>query len=160
MNRSVRILLLILLGFTLVWAGFQRERKLLVITNGLPGFINRYPKPPTGNYGMQLKGLLQFNPSPKMQSSILFGITFTLLAAGIIYLLTLNRKLTILTALLYLLLLFLCFILLQLGTTGMDYRLSIGLAHSIEDIVLSPFLLMVLIVLLKLNNSIRLEKGS
>ena len=156
MYRPVRIALLVLFGFLLLWTGFQRERKLLVLREGVPVLINRYPKPPTGNYGMQLKGLLNFNPSPKLQSSILFGIAFTLLAAAIIFILTLSKKLTVFTAALYILLLFLCFILLQLGSAGVDYRLSIGLAHYLEDIVLAPFLLMVLIVILKLNNSIRL----
>jgi hypothetical protein len=155
MKQVVRILLLVTCIVLLIWAGFAREWKLLVVQDGLPTLINRYPKPPTGDYGMQLKGIFSFNPSPKLQSSILFGLLFTALATAIAGLLTMSRKFAALTAILYCGLLFLCFVLLQLGATGMDYRLSIGLSHYLEDIILSPFVVMVLVVLLKMNGSLK-----
>jgi hypothetical protein len=159
MKKAVRILLLAGCILLLIWAGYTREWKLLVMQNGLPTLINRYPKPPTGDYSMQLQGIFSFNPSPKLQSSILFGILFTALASAIIGLLTESRKFAALTAALYCGLLFLCFVLLQLGVTGVDYRLSIGLSHYLEDIILSPFVVMVLVVLLKMNGSLKTLKS-
>lgn len=159
MKQAIRVLLLVSCILLLIWAGFTREWKLLVIEKGFPTLINRYPKPPTGDYGMQLKGIFSFQPSPKLQSSILFGLLFTALSTAIIGLLTLSKRYAALTAVLYCSLLFLCFVLLQLGATGVDYRLSIGLSHYLEDMVLSPFVVMVLVVLLKLNGSIKSLKS-
>lgn len=134
----------------------DQDPKLLVFKNGLPTFFNRYPKPATGDYKMQLQGLISFNPSPKLQSSVLFGLIFTILAATIIGCISNSKKYAKLTTLLFCGMLLLCFILLQIGAMGIDYRLSIGLAHYLEDIVLSPFIIMALIVLLKINDSVRL----
>lgn len=156
MKRITGILLLAVVVLLMLWTGYVRERKLLVIKQGIPELINRYPKPPTENYGMQLKGLFRFNPSPKLQSSVLFGLLFTAYAALITLLLTHSKKLTLLTTALYLSLLLLCFLLLQLGALGVNYHLSIGLSHYLEDIVLSPFLLMLLVVLFRLNGSIKI----
>lgn len=42
-----------------------------------------------------------------------------------------------------------CFILITLNGVGVDYRLSAGLAHYLEDLFLSPFFIMVFIVIIK-----------
>jgi hypothetical protein len=41
-----------------------------------------------------------------------------------------------------------CFALITIGNLGVDYRLSYGLSHYIEDLFLSPFILMMLLPLI------------
>jgi hypothetical protein len=60
-----------------------------------------------------------------------------------------NVFLAKITTLLFLGFMILCFVLILLNGAGVDYRLSAGLAHYLEDLFLSPFPLLIIIVIIK-----------
>lgn len=146
MNKTIRYSLIAFLLLMLIAAGFARETKLLVFRDGFIHLINRYPKAPTTSY---------FSMSPKLQSSILFSLLFTSLSAGILYLLTQSSRIATATVIIYLSFMALCFVLLKLGSAGVDYRLSTGLSHYLEDLFLSPFLILATIVLFQFTGLIK-----
>ena len=146
----LRWILLALLSAGLVWTGFKRERKLLIIEEGCPVFINRYPKPTVALFEKnEMKGTFGIRIPAKLQSAVLFSLLFMLFAAGILYLYSgslLTAKITIAAYFIYMVL---CSLLLKMGDWGVDYRLSTGLSHYLEDLFLSPFLILALIVVIK-----------
>lgn len=99
-----------------------------------------------GNFGIRL--------SAKLQSSVLFSLLYAFFAASILGLFARSAKIARLTVLVYLLYMLLCFVLLKLGEAGADYRLSTGLSHYLEDLFLSPFLLLALLVLVHFNRKL------
>jgi hypothetical protein len=150
MNLSqIRIPLLILFSIIMLWIGFRREDKLLVVKNYVPTFINRYPKESVTNYQNVMKGMSGFKLAPRLQSSILFSLSYLVLATIIVYLLSLSATIAKLTAALYFAYMVFCFALIELGTFGVDNRISIGLPHYLEDLFLSPFFVLALAVLIK-----------
>lgn len=156
MNRSMamilRRILLGILGLGLIWTGYKREHKLLIIEEGVPVFINRYPKPTVANFEKnEMKGTFGFRLPAKLQSSVLFSILFLLFASGILGIFSRSKRVAMITGIAYLFYMVFCFILLKLGDAGVDYRLSTGLSHYLEDLFLSPFLILALIVLIHFN---------
>jgi hypothetical protein len=148
----LRLTGLFLLGTALIWTGYKREHKLLIIEEGVPVFINRYPKPAVAVFEKQeMKGTLGIKLPAKLQSSVLFSTLFLLLASAILGIYSRSKKVAFVTAAAYMGYMVLCFLLLKLGDMGVDYRLSTGLSHYLEDLFLSPFLILALIVLVHFN---------
>lgn len=149
MSPVFRYLLIALFSVTMIWLGFKRERNLIIVNENSLQFINRYQEFPKTDYKSEMKNFSAFHLSYKLQSSLLFSLFFTVLAVAILYLFSSSTLIAKLTLLLYLAYFVLCFIFIQLGNFGFDYRLSYGLSHYLEDLFLSPFFVMALIVLLK-----------
>ncbi|MFN8154234.1 MAG: hypothetical protein U0Y08_08095 [Bacteroidia bacterium] len=149
---AIRWSFLAILAIGMVWTGFKRERKLLIIEQGIPTFINRYPKPTVAAFEKnEMKGTFGIKIAAKLQSSVLFSFIFMLFAAGILAIYSESLKVGKTAIIFYLLFMVLCFILLKLGDWGVDYRLSTGLSHYLEDLFLSPFLILALIVLIRFS---------
>jgi len=87
------------------------------------------------------RNLLVFNT----HSVFKFVHIYLILTSAIIHLLFKQKKYTKITAGLFAFYMIICFALIQLGTFGVDYHLSVGLSHYLEDLFLSPFPLMLLI---------------
>lgn len=137
---------IIIAAALMVWLGFKRERYLMLPAKGLNiEFINKYPRKAVTDYEKEMAGLSGFSLSPKLTSSILYSISFALLTGLIIHLAFLNKKYTVITLLLFLAYMIVCFLLILSKNAGLPYELSVGLSHSIEDLFLSPFILMLLI---------------
>lgn len=159
-HPTLRWILIVLLAIGMVWTGFQRERKLLIVEEGFPTLINRYPKPKVAEFEKQeMKGTFGVKIPAKLQSSVLFSFLFMIFAAGILSLYSRSVKTGKITAVFYLAFMMLCFILLKLGDLGVDYRLSTGLSHYLEDLFLSPFLILALIVLIRFTNNMKGNPG-
>lgn len=151
----LRRLLFVLLTAGLVWTGFQRERKLLIVEAGVPMFIPRYPKHTVAEFERTgMKGTFGVKLPAKLQSSVLFSLLYAFFAATILGLFARSVKIARLTVLVYLIYMVLCFALLKMGDAGVDYRLSTGLSHYLEDLFLSPFLLLALLVLIHFNGKL------
>jgi hypothetical protein len=133
----------------IVWIGFQRELKLLVIQGSALTFINKYPRTSVANYETEMKSMGSFHLSPKLQSSIFFSLIYLTVSTLIVFFVSNNKFLAKLTAILFLAFMILCFFLITLNGIGVDYRLSAGLAHYLEDLFLSPFPLLIIIVIIK-----------
>jgi hypothetical protein len=67
----------------------------------------------------------------------------------LIGLISMRKSLAKITAFFFIITMFMCFILISLKGIGFDYRLSAGLAHYLEDLILSPFFILVFIVIIK-----------
>ena len=76
-----------------------------------------------------------------------------LFAAGILFLYSGSALIAKITGVAYLIYMILCSVLLKMGDMGIDYRLSTGLSHYLEDLFLSPFLILALIVVIKVVKS-------
>ncbi len=160
-HPALRWIFIVLLAIGMVWTGFQRERKLLIIEEGIPTLINRYPKPKVAAFEKQeMKGTFGVKIPAKLQSSVLFSFLFMIFAAGILSLYSRSVKTGKITAVFYLAFMVLCFILLKLGDLGVDYRLSTGLSHYLEDLFLSPFLILALIVLIRFSHNMKGHPGT
>lgn len=153
LHSSLRWILLAVLAAGMVWTGFKRERNLLIIEEGFPTLINRYPKAQVAEFERnEMKGSFGFKLPAKLQSSVLFSVLFMLFAAGILTLYSGSLKTGKITIAFYLVFMLLCFVLLKMGDAGIDYRLSTGLSHYLEDLFLSPFLILALIVIIRVTN--------
>jgi hypothetical protein len=134
----------------LLYAGFQREKKLLILEQGKFCFIPRYPKPVVAQFEkFEMQGTLGIRLPVKLQSVVFYSLLFTLLNTVIVGLYSRSRLLARFTAVLYLAYMLVCFVLLKLGDLGVDYRLSTGLSHYIEDLFLSPFLILAFIAIIR-----------
>lgn len=145
-----RAVVLIFLSILLVWLGFKRETKLLIVEQGVPVFINRYPKPKVAEFeNKDMKGTLGIKIPVKLQSAALFSFLFMI--SGSLLLLVYARSVFIgkLWAVVNVLYMLVCITLLKLGGLGVDYRLSTGLSHYLEDLFLSPFLILAMAALLR-----------
>lgn len=146
----IRWILIVMLAVSLVWLGFKRERKLLIVEKGIPVFINRYPKPAVAEFEKkEMKGTLGIRLPAKLQSAVCFSLLFTVCGATLLLIYARSvfiGKLWVVVNVIYMLV---CLILLKLGDMGVDYRLSTGLSHYLEDLFLSPFLILAMTVLLK-----------
>ncbi len=141
---------IIVLTILLVFFGFKRERKLLIIEKGAITFINRYPKPEVARFEKnEMKGNFGIKIPAKLQSAVLFSILYLLLASALLLLYSRSVFIAKLIALTYSVYMIVCFLLLKLGDWGVDYRLSTGLSHYLEDLFLSPFLIMALAAFIK-----------
>ncbi|MBK9636626.1 MAG: hypothetical protein IPO63_01940 [Bacteroidetes bacterium] len=146
----LRWLLIALFAILLLNIGFKREKKLLIIEKGVPTFINRYPKKDVAKFEKTaMKGTFGIKIPSKLQSAVLYSFLFMVIGATILYLY--SKSLFILKAivLLYLGYMLVSFLLLKLGDFGVDYRLSTGLSHYLEDLFLSPLLFLAIIAFVK-----------
>lgn len=148
-SEKLKYFLAVLLFIFIVWIGFQRELKLLVVQDSSLTFINKYPRTSIANYEAEMKSMTSFHLSPKLQSSIFFSLIYLATSTLIVFLVSNNKFLAKLTAILFLAYMVLCFVLITLNGLGIDYRLSAGLAHYLEDLFLSPFPLLIIIVIIK-----------
>jgi hypothetical protein len=147
---SLRWLLIILFSLSLVYIGFKREKKLLIIEKGIPTFIDRYPKKNVSVFEKtEMKGTFGIKIPAKMQSAVLFSLLFLSLGSIILYLYSKSLFIAKVIALLYLGYMVLSFLLLKLGDLGVDYRLSTGLSHYLEDLFLSPLIFLAVIAFIK-----------
>ena len=149
LSSPLRISLVIILSLVMLWFGLRRDDKLIVMKNYRFTFVNRYPKEQITNYESVMNNLKGFRLPARLQSSIFYSLSYLILATLITYLLSLSAFIAKLTAGLYGSYMILCFILIKIGTLGVDYRLSIGLSHYLEDLFLSPFFVLTLIVIIK-----------
>lgn len=134
----------------LLYVGFQREKKLLILEQGKFSFIPRYPKPAVAQFEKhEMQGTLGIRLPVKLQSVVFYSLLFTLLNTVIVGVYSRSRPLARFTAVLYLAYMLVCFVLLKLGDLGVDYRLSTGLSHYIEDLFLSPFLILAFIAIIR-----------
>jgi len=134
----------------LLYVGFQREKKLLILEQGKFSFIPRYPKPAVAQFEKhEMQGTLGIRLPVKLQSVVFYSLLFTLLNTVIVGVYSRSPLLARFTAVLYLAYMLVCFVLLKLGDLGVDYRLSTGLSHYIEDLFLSPFLILAFIAIIR-----------
>jgi hypothetical protein len=144
--KSARWAVVFVLTVLLIYFGFKRELYLLVFdSHSFLKFLNRYPRVAVTDFKKEMSGMLGFSLSPKLTSSILFSLIYTVLASAIIYFIFLSRKYARFTAIIYISYMIVCYMLIMAGNAGVDYRLSYGLSHYLEDLFLSPFPLMLLI---------------
>jgi len=156
LDRLVRIsgltrgAILVLLSTGLLWAGFKREKRLLIIEQGIPTFINRYPKPAVALFEKtQMKGTLGIRLPAKLQSAVLYSLIFMFLSALLLMIYLKSVTAGKLIIVFYLFYMTACMILLKLGDMGVDYRLSTGLSHYLEDLFLSPFIILAFVAFAK-----------
>jgi hypothetical protein len=149
-SSPLRWLFIILLAFLLIFVGFKREKNLLIIENGIPTLINRYPKKNVAVFEKTaMKGTLGIKIPAKLQSAVLFSFLFMVLGASILYLYSKSIFIAKVILLFYLGYMVLSFLLLKLGDLGVDYRLSTGLSHYLEDLFLSPLIFLAVIAFIK-----------
>lgn len=149
-SDPLRWSLILILTLSMIWVGFKRESKLLIIEKGIVTFINRYPKPTVAKFEKtEMKGTFGIKLPAKLQSSVIYSFLFFFLGTGILLLYSRSVFIAKVVSLMYLIYMVVCFALLKLGDLGVDYRLSTGLSHYLEDLFLSPFLIIALAVLIK-----------
>lgn len=144
-NLSINNLLAVISFFILLFFGWKREDKLLVISQSGFHFLNKYPKTEITNYSNEVSNLVIFHLSPKLQSSIFFSIIYIILSYLVLYFHTQDHYLGKIMVVAYVLYMVLSFVFLTLYNFNIDYRLSAGLAHYLEDLFLSPLILMAFI---------------
>ncbi len=148
-NKLLRYLIIAVVVIFLLWIGLQRESQLLVIGNHGFTFINRYPRIAVTNFQSEMNNMGSFSFSPKLQSSVFFSCCYLIASSLLIGLISQKKSLAKMTAIFFAAYMIICFILITLNGVGVDYRLSAGLAHYLEDLFLSPFFIMVFIVIIK-----------
>lgn len=146
----LRWLLIVLFAIILINIGFKREKKLLILEKGVPTLINRYPKKNVAVFEKtEMKGTFGIKIPAKLQSAVLFSLLFMVLGAVILYLYSQSIFIAKVITLLYIGYMVLSFFLLKLGDIGVDYRLSTGLSHYMEDLFLSPLIFLAVIAFIK-----------
>jgi hypothetical protein len=149
-SSPLRWFLIVLFAILLINVGFKREKKLLIIENGIPTLINRYPKKDVSKFEKtSMKGIFGIKIPAKLQSAVFFSLLFLVLGTSILYLYSKSTFIAKIIALLYLGYMVLSFLLLKLGDLGVDYRLSTGLSHYLEDLFLSPLIFLAVIAFIK-----------
>ncbi|MFN5347541.1 MAG: hypothetical protein ACK5B3_09985, partial [Bacteroidota bacterium] len=153
-NNILAFLLLMLLLFF----GWKREDKLLVISQKGFQFLNKYPKTEITNYTNEVSNLASFQLSPKLQSSIFFSLIYIILCYLILILHSRDKYLGKILVVTYFLYMSLSFVFLTLYNFKVDYRLSAGLAHYLEDLFLSPLILMAFVTMHHLKEKLQENK--
>lgn len=149
-SSPLRWLLIVLFAIILINVGFKREKKLLIIEKGIPTLINRYPKKDVAIFEKkEMKGTLGIKIPAKLQSAVLFSLLFMVLGTAILFLYSQSIFIAKVITLLYFGYMILSFLLLKLGDIGVDYRLSTGLSHYLEDLFLSPLIFLAVIAFIK-----------
>lgn len=147
---SLRWLLIFLFSISLIYIGFKREKKLLIVEKGIPIFINRYPKKNVSVFEKTvMKGTFGIKVPAKIQSAVIFSLLFLILGSSILFFYSKSLLIAKVIALIYLGYMLLSFLLLKLGDFGVDYRLSTGLSHYLEDLFLSPLIFLAVIAFIK-----------
>ena len=145
----------ILLIGILIFFDWKREDQLLVISKSGFKFLNKYPKTEITNYSSEMNNMISFHLSAKLQSSIFFSIVYAILCFLVIYVYTKDKNFGKIIFASYLLYMVLSFVFLTLYNFNVDYRLSAGLAHYLEDLFLSPFILMAFITIYHLKEKLQ-----
>ena len=146
----IRWTLIVVLSVLLLFFGFKRENKLVILEKGVITFINRYPKPTVARFEKtEMKGTFGIKLPAKLQSAVFFSLIYLLLATFILLLYSKSVFIAKLISLMYSIYMIVCFLLLKMGDWGVDYRLSTGLSHYLEDLFLSPFLLLAIAAMIK-----------
>ncbi len=126
------------------------SKQLLIVEKGIPTFINRYPKKNVSVFEKTvMKGTFGIKVPAKMQSAVLYSLLFLIMGSSILFLYSKSLFIAKVIALLYLAYMVLSFLLLKLGDLGVDYRLSTGLSHYLEDLFLSPLIFLAVIAFIK-----------
>lgn len=153
-NQLLAALLLILL----LIIGWKREDKLLVISQKGFVFLNKYPKIDITNYNNEFGNIVSFQLSPKLQSSIFFSLLYIIFCYAILVLYTRDMYLGKIAIVTYLIYMAISFVFISMYSLKVDYRLSAGLAHYLEDLFLSPLILMAFIAIYHLKEKIQEKK--
>lgn len=160
-NKFLRYTGIASLVLLMIFFGFKRERYLLVFdSHTIFKFLNKYPRIAATDFKKEMSGLLGFSLSPKLTSAVLFSIVFLILTTAIIHLIFLKKKYSVITAAVFIIYIVLCFLLIQLGNYGLDYNISFGLSHDLEDLFLSPFPLMLLIPVFMIGEKLKNKTGN
>jgi hypothetical protein len=160
MQAPIKIILIVLLGLLMLFLGFQRESKLLCIKHGVPTFIERFSGQTKTDYHSEMNNASGFKISEKLQSVLLFSIIFSLITSTIAYLLSNSIQVFKIILISYLIYMLISFILIILGNKGVDYRLSVGMAHYLEDLFVSPYIILLISVAMKAFGLIDLKGKS
>jgi hypothetical protein len=157
-KNSFNNILAFLLLMLLLFFGWKREDKLLVISQKGFQFLNKYPKTEITNYTNEVSNLASFQLSPKLQSSIFFSLIYIILCYLILILHSRDKYLGKILVVTYFLYMSLSFVFLTLYNFKVDYRLSAGLAHYLEDLFLSPLILMAFVTMHHLKEKLQENK--
>lgn len=142
----------------LLFFGWKREDKLLVISQKGFQFLNKYPKTEITNYTNEVGNLATFHLSPKLQSSIFFSLIYIALSYLVLVFYSRDKYLGKILVAAYLLYMALSFVFITLYNYKVDYRLSAGIAHYLEDLFLSPLILMAFITIYHLKEKLQEKK--
>jgi hypothetical protein len=124
----IRWTLIVVLSILLLYFGFKRENKLVILEKGVVTFINRYPKPTVARFEKtEMKGTLGIKLPAKLQSAVFFSLIYLLLATLLLLLYSKSVFIGKLIALMYSIYMIVCFLLLKMGDWGcrlqVKYRL-------------------------------------
>jgi len=156
----IRWTLILLFSLSLVFVGFKREKNLLLLEKGSFMFIKRYPKKEVAQFEKTaMKGTLGIKIPIKLQSAVFFSLLFLVLTSMILYFYSKSTFIAQLIAVLYFIYMLLSFFLLKMGDWGVDYRLSTGLSHYLEDLFLSPFIVLAIAAIIKAFDFIKTNKS-
>ncbi len=151
---SLNNLYALLIFFVMLFFGWKREDQLIVLNKSGFQFLNKYPKTEITNYNNEIGNLLNFNISPKLQSSVFFSLIYIVLSYLIIVFYSNDKYLGKLIVFSYLIYMVLCFVFITIYNLHVDYRLSSGLAHYLEDLFLSPIILMAFVAIYHLKEKL------
>lgn len=157
--KPYNTILAVLSFVLLLFFGWKREDKLLVISQKGFQFLNKYPKTEITNYTNEVSNLTSFQLSPKLQSSIFFSFIYIILCYLVLVFYSRDKYLGKLLIITYFLYMTLSFLFLTMYSLKVDYRLSAGLAHYLEDLFLSPLILMAFITIYHLKEKLQ-EKNN
>jgi amino acid permease len=155
LSKPYSTIIATLLFVALLFLGWKREDKLLVISENGFKFLNKYPKTEITNYTNEVSNLTSFKLSPKLQSSIFFSLFYILLCYLILVLYSSDKFLGKILVVTYLFYMVISFVFMTLYNYKVDYRLSAGLAHYLEDFFLSPIILMAFITIYHLKEKLQ-----
>jgi hypothetical protein len=156
--KPYNTILAVLSFILLLFFGWKREDKLLVISQKGFQFLNKYPKTEITNYTNEVSNLATFHLSPKLQSSIFFSLIYIALSYLVLVFYSRDHYLGKILVVTYFLYMLLSFVFLTLYNFNVDYRLSAGLAHYLEDLFLSPLILMAFITIYHLKEKLQDKK--
>jgi hypothetical protein len=117
---SIKKVVALLLFILLLFFGWKREDKLLVVSQTGFHFLNKYPKTEITNYTNEVSNLASFHLSPKLQSSIFFSFIYIILCYFILALYTSDKYLSRISVVAYLLYMILSFLFLTLYNFKID----------------------------------------
>lgn len=156
--KPYNTILAVLSFVLLLFFGWKREDKLLVISQKGFQFLNKYPKTEITNYTNEVSNLTSFQLSPKLQSSIFFSFIYIILCYLVLVFYSRDKYLGKLLIITYFLYMTLSFLFLTMYSLKVDYRLSAGLAHYLEDLFLSPLILMAFITIYHFKEKLQEKK--
>jgi hypothetical protein len=156
--KPYNTILAVLSFVLLLFFGWKREDKLLVISQKGFQFLNKYPKTEITNYTNEVSNLISFQLSPKLQSSIFFSFIYIILCYLVLVFYSRDKYLGKLLVITYFIYMTLSFLFLTMYNLKVDYRLSAGLAHYLEDLFLSPLILMAFITIYLFKEKLQEKK--